>query len=1669
MADADFAITKSGDETAAADTDVTYTVTVTNFGPDPDSADVIDNIPAGMTFVSATQNNGPAFSCTTPAQGDPGTIDCTIATMNAGESAEFVFTMHIPPGTPDGTTFTNTATVMAPSDVNEENNSGSVGTTVNVAESDGRIEKTGPSSAGPDTDVVYTIAVGNNGPSDAADFSFADTLPGDMTFAGLQQIDGPTLNCTTPAFGAGGTITCTALNYPAGATSTFTLTGHVPSGTPSGTEYTNAATVSATNDQTEENNVSTTTLVISSTDVSIVKSGPASSNAGDEIVYTITVANAVQSDIADTVFFSDDLPPGTTFVDLTQDSGPFAGCTQPAVGQNGQIACTFGQLLSGQSAQFTLKILPGTNTSGSITNNTTVSSQSFDRDPNNNSSGVTTTITPVADLSVVKSGAATATAGQNYTYTIDVANNGPSDAANVTLTDTLPANATFVSVTQNSGPLFNCTSGATVTCTVATLAAGDTASFALVVNVPASATGSLQNAATVASDTLDSNALNNNTSLETAIVASTDVAIAKTAGATVNAGTDLTWTVTVTNNGPSDAANVSVTDTLPANTTFVSATQPTGPTFSCTGGATITCTIATLASGATATFSFTGHVDPSATGTIDNTATISTTTPETNNNNNSSTSSTAVVHQADLTIAKSAPATAVAGTTMTYTINVSNVGPSDADSVMITDVLPAGTTFAGINQTSGPTFICNGFATITCSIATFANGANATFELMVTVNSSTTGTVSNTATVASSSTDPNGNNNSSTASTDLTTSANLAIAKEAPGLVTAGNDSSYTINVANLGPSDAVNATITDVLPAGTTFVGIEQTLGPTFTCTTGQPVTCTIAAFPGGASATFSLTVHIAPSATGTISNTATISSTTTDPDGSNNSATASSVVQQSADVSIVKTSPNSVMAGTDVTYTINVGNNGPSDASNVSFTDTLPADTTFVSLTQTSGNTFTCTTGAVVTCSIATLAPASTASFNLVVHVASTTMSAVSNTATISTTTPDPVFANDTSTTFFNVTTSSDVVVVKTAPATLTAGQNATYTIEVTNNGPSDAVSVTLKDVQPGNTTFVSFTQTGGAPFTCTTIAPFECSAVTLANGASATFAYTVHLFPSASGTITNTANVTTGSTDPVPANNSSTTTNNITVSSDVAVTKSAPATVTAGQTVTYTINVTNNGPSDATQVQFTDTLPAGTAFVSIAQIAGFPWVCAPSAPTCSVATLMNGGSASFQVVAQVAANATGTLTNSVNVTSTSSDPTPANNTATASSVVTSAADVSVTKNGPPSVTAGGNLTYTITVTNAGPSDAQQVQFTDTLPAGTTFVSIAQTGGAAWVCAPAAPTCSVATLIAGGSATFTLVAQVAANATGTLTNSVNVTSATSDPTPANNTATANSTVGNAVDVSVTKNGPASVAAGSNLTYTITVANAGPSDAMNVTLSDTLPTNASFVSMTQTSGPTFACSSTTTVTCTIAALVPNAAASFTLVVMSDPAATGTVNNTATVSTTSTDGNPANNSSSTSTAVDPGPTDLRITKSVNNAQLQPGGSATYTIVVTNGGPGVAAGVAVNDVLPAGTTFQSYTATQGTCSGTTTITCSIGTLLPNATATITLTVGLPNTPGEISNTATVSALNAETAPGNNSAIAAALITPQADVPALSPFGLMLCAALLAMAALVVMKR
>jgi uncharacterized repeat protein (TIGR01451 family) len=267
---ADVGVTKSSNPNSALpDTNVTYTITVSNNGPNvATNATLTDPLPAGVTFVSLSSPGGWLCNSLTPGSG--GTLTCTNPNLPLTVGAVFTLVVHIDPGATLGSFITNQAQVSTSAfDPDNENDSSAASTLVIGPTSDLGVTKLASAGTSPaDRDVRYTITVTNGGPAAAANVALNDTLPGDMTFVSVFSPAG--WSCAShPAVGAGGTVTCTNPSLAVTSGQVFTLTGHIPPGASNGTFYFNQATVSSsTSDPNPDNNSSPagTTVVACVTD-----------------------------------------------------------------------------------------------------------------------------------------------------------------------------------------------------------------------------------------------------------------------------------------------------------------------------------------------------------------------------------------------------------------------------------------------------------------------------------------------------------------------------------------------------------------------------------------------------------------------------------------------------------------------------------------------------------------------------------------------------------------------------------------------------------------------------------------------------------------------------------------------------------------------------------------------------------------------------------------------------------------------------------------------------------------------------------------------------------------------------------------------------------------------------------------------------------------------------------------------------------------------------------------------------------------------------------------------------------------------------------------------------------------------------------------------------------
>ncbi|HQC29503.1 MAG TPA: hypothetical protein PK342_08970, partial [Methylotenera sp.] len=683
--------------------------------------------------------------------------------------------------------------------------------------------------------------------------------------------------------------------------------------------------------------------------------------------------------------------------------------------------------------------------------------------------------------------------------------------------------------------------------------------------------------------------------------------------------TIVTYTLVVDNSAPDAATGVVVNATVPAGMLFDSATG--GCSYTAPN---VTCTIGTLVGtgggGSATTITILMRANLAGGGSVNSTASV-TSTNDTNpdTTNNSILQTTTITAGADLVLTVADSPSPVNGSgVITYTLSPSNNGPDGTTNARIVNTLPAGVSFI---SAVGSGWSCSQVGqVVTCNRSdTQPVGAMPQLVIQARVNQGS-GTLANTATLSSPVT-PDGitgvGDDTINTNTPVNPGADLAISKAvSPNPVIAGQLTTFTLNTANNGPSQANTVQVADTLPTGFTTIAAS---GPGWTCSvSGQDVTCDRATYAAGANSAITITATAPASVPPTglsSSNTATIASATYDGIASNNSNTVNfNINPLQADLSLTKNkTPSPVAQGSNMTSTIVVHNNGPLNATSpVGVTDTLAAGETFVSAT---GTNWTCSHSAgVVSCSYVNL-PINNDSTPLTIVTTATAAGVLTNTACTGTTggsthpEGDVNAANDCQNASANSTGQiADLSIVKSIPVVgdnplLATDNNLTYRLTISNAGPNDSTNVVITDAIPMYTSLAGGTtmtfapgvgSLGSAAGTCGNVgANVTCNYPLLKNNETAVIDV-ILARPLQDGAFTNTANITSTSIgDPAPGNNSGSISNTINPVADVEMTAkyASPDVVKAGVDTSYTISFRNNGPSTAQGVVVTDVFnPAG-----------------------------------------------------------------------------------------------------------------------------------------------------------------------------------------------------------------------------------------------------------------------------------------------------------------------------------------------------------------------------------------------------------------------------------------------------------------------------------------------
>ncbi len=1385
----------------------TYIITPKNTGVQPSTGTitVTDTLPTGMTFVSGT---GTDWTCGAAGQ----LVTCTSPDVIAAASSGNPITLVVAVGAAALPNKTNSATVAIPG-------GGSYTATDAVTQvDDGARLVASKTHTGNFTDGqngFWTIGVQNTGSSPTSGtITITDVLQTGLTFVSgvggnwACSAAGQTVTCTLPDVLAVGQSSSTfALTVAAGpgAVGTFTNTA-IPSG------GTAAVFVNGTN----------STTVNGVPRLGLVKSHSGTFYAGLQATYTLAMNNSTgTAATTGAMTVVDTLPAGLTYVGAT---GGGWSC-----GNAGQVVtCTSSlAIAAGASGNpITVTVTPQPAAVPSVTNSATfsgggASASATATDP------TTVAIAPV--LGISKSHSGNFTAGLNGTYTITPINSGfQATSGAYSIVDNLPAGLTYVGAT---GPGWSCAdSGATVTCTSSTVIAASSIGqpITLVVAVAASAVPSVTNTA----NSSGGGAPNTGSASDLTTVTIPVLGLTKTHTGSFVVGQNGTYTLTAKDTGNATTfGTTTVSDTLPAGLTFVSAAGS-GWTCGATAGV-VTCT-SSAAIAAGASFPAITLVVGVPVGTTPGSVTNDASASGGGATNTATATDPTTLAQPALAISKTHTGTFPVGGTGAYAIAVSNTGDGATfGTTTVTDTLPAGLTYV---SAAGTGWTCGAAAqvvTCTSSTAVAAAGAFPAITLNVTVPAGTLpGSVTNSVIVSG-----GGAANSPTA-TDPTTIAgasSLALAKSHTGSFVAGQTGTYTLTVSNAGNvATAGTITVTDTLPAGLTY---NAAAGTGWTCgAAGQVVTCTSAAVIAvSASGTpISLTVNALAAAVPQVTNGASASG-----GGASAPATATDPTTVTQPVlAIAKTHTGNFAIGATGSYAIAVSNTGTSATfGTITVTDTLPAGLTF---SAASGTGWTCSGAAQTATCTSTTSIAAAGTGNPIALVVNVT--GAPGTVTNSVTASGGGAANSpTATDPTTIAGAMSIALAKSHTGSFVAGQTGTYALTVSNAGNvATAGTITVTDTLPAG---LSFNAAAGTGWTCAAagqIVTCTSAAVIAAHANGNPIALTVNVSNGAPATLTNSATASGGGAPNTPVATDPTT---ISGTPSLALAKSHAGSFVAGQSGTYAIAVSNSGTAATTgTITVTDTLPTGLSFSAAS---GTGWTCSGSAQsaTCTSTTAIaaNASGNPIALTVNIAANAPGTLTNVASVSGGGASNVPGASDAT--TILHPA--LTIAKSHAGNFTVGSTGTYTILAGNNGTAATfGAIALIDTLPPGLTFGAASGNG---WTCAATgvAITCtSLTPIAAGGTAPpLTVSVNVLAAAVPQVVNTATVSGGgatvapvATDPTVVTGTTVLSGLAGPQIDKFVNSVRSVAAAPGSSVTYSIGFQNSGNAAASNVVLSDAFP-----------------------------------------------------------------------------------------------------------------------------------------------------------------------------------------------------------------------------------------
>ncbi|MCU5672498.1 cell surface protein [Bacillus cereus] len=1490
--------------------------------------------------------------------------------------------------------------------------------------------------------LTYTVLLENIGNTTATNIIFTDPIPNNTVFiADSVRVGGVLLPGVNPANGVPiGDIIAgdfTNITFRVQVVSIpnpiFTIgpgepNSPVVNGASIDYQFMTGPNLPLVSRSTTSNPVSTQ---INSGEITLVKSVDKTfATIGDTISYTITLSNPGNV-TSQNIIFTDILPDGTTFISgtLTNDSGtqqignPANGIHIGNINPNGTAVITLNVLVTNIPS-----INPISNSS-SVQFSHVVDPSQPSVSQMNVSNAVSTTINSAILTTQKSADKSIVSVGDTITYTTTITNTGNTAATNITFTSAIPASITFIPNSFTINGVQQSGAQPALGVTIPNIAPGETVTVTFQVNVisvPPS-NSIMGNDTILYSYTVDPNGTPITTSISTNIVTNpvldAMITMVKSVDQTlVTLGDTITYTTILTNSGNTNATNITFTDLIPDGTTFITDSVTIDGITQIGLNPNTGITIGLIAPNSSISIAF----QVTATSTpvqnpIVNSATASYTfiadpnAPIVSRNVTSNTVFTTINTANILSLKQVDKSFSHIGDTLTYTVVLTNNGNSSAQNVIFTDTVPSVTTFIA------NTFSING---VPQSGADPSNGVN-----IGTITAGTTVTVSFQVTVTSL---PNQNpivNFSSTSyqlvsppdaetsiSNPVSTQINEAILSmtknESVSFADIGQTAFYTTSITNIGNTDATNIVFTDALPSGLTFVPntltVDGVLQPNANPNTGV----LLATLPPNEiySIVFQVTVNSIPPINPAPNTAATTYEFIVDPVNPpvSSAATSNSTLLQINNATIISTKTADLTfadIGNTITFTLNLPNTGNTAATDVTIIDILDSNLSFVP------NSFTVNGQTIPNADLSTGVNidainggnAAIVTFQATVTTLPT-LNPISNSASITYHyVVDPSQPSITTSNQSNTTTTQINSAILTAQknsnvSTVDIGQDITYTVTITNSSNVSATNVIFTDLIPDGTSFEpnSFTLNGTTIPNANIITGVPIGDIAPNESVIVAFHIIANEIP-AINPITNQASVrfqhiVNPANPPVSKNITS---NNVTTKIESAILNTIKigdkTFATIGDTITYTTTITNTGNIPANNVIFSDPLPSWTQFVTGSVVVdGTPLPSASiidgvgintispnqtvtiifqvqivSNPTTFTPELQNLAFVNFQYNVGNALQAQpGNVETNVFVTSIHSAILSAVKTAS-----TAFANI------------GDTITYTVLIQNSGNTNATNVNFSDLIPAGTTFVENSFTVNGNTI--PGANPNSgvtIGTVSAGSSLTVTF--QVIVTSTPPSNPITNVASiqfafiVNPAAPPVTGTITSNSAstqINNATVTTLLEADRTIVSIGDIITYTATLTNTGNFPANSVLLINGVPEGALFVPNSVTLNGISLPDASPTLGIPVGIIAPgdSATITFQFLASSIPPQGAIINQALTSYTYIVDpSQPPVTATSSSNTVNTAVVDasLSVIKNTDSLVQSTDGTITYTVVVQNNGNTTANTVTLTDLVPEGTAF-----------------------------------------------------------------------------------------------------